>query len=134
MSNSVDLISRYYQAFNQGDAEGMLACLAEDVRHDVNQGDARHGKAVFREFCDHMSRCYRENLTDIVIMPSADDTRVAAEFTVNGEYLSTDEGLPEAKGQKYCLPGGTFFEVKNGLITRVTTYYNLPEWVAQVSA
>lgn len=134
MSNSVDLISRYYQAFNQGDAEGMLACLAEDVRHDVNQGDARHGKAVFREFCDHMSRCYRENLTDIVIMPSADDTRVAAEFTVNGEYLNTDEGLPEAKGQKYCLPGGTFFEVKNGLITRVTTYYNLPEWVAQVSA
>ena len=30
------LIHRYYGAFNAGDTQGMLACLAEDVRHDVN--------------------------------------------------------------------------------------------------
>ena len=32
------LIQRYYEAFNRGDAEGMLACLAAEVAHDVNQG------------------------------------------------------------------------------------------------
>lgn len=134
MNDARDLVSRYYAAFNAGDADGMLACLAEDVHHGVNQGEVRRGKAAFAEFCAHMSRCYRETLTDMVVMASADGTRAAAEFTVSGEYLTTDDGLPEAKGQKYRLPGGAFFEVENGLIQRVTTYYNLPDWIAQVSA
>lgn len=134
MNNARDLVSRYYAAFNAGDSAAMLACLSDDVLHEVNQGEARRGKPAFAEFCAHMSRCYRETLTDMVVMASADGMRAAAEFTVNGEYLATDEGLPEAKGQKYTLPGGAFFEVENGLIHRVTTYYNLPDWIAQVSA
>ncbi|MFV0475118.1 MAG: ketosteroid isomerase-related protein [Pikeienuella sp.] len=133
MSAAQALVARYYAAFNAGDAEGMLACLTEDVRHDVNQGETRLGKTAFAEFCAHMTRCYREELTDMVIIASADDARVAAEFIVNGAYIATDEGLPEAKGQTYKLPGGAFFEVDGGMITRVTTYYNLPEWISQVS-
>lgn len=126
------LIRRYYDAFNAGDAHAMLACLAEDVRHDVNQGGTRVGKKLFAEFCAHMARCYKERLADIVIMASQDGRRAAAEFTVHGEYLSSDEGLPPAKGQRYVLPAGTFFELRNGLIARVTTYYNLADWTAQV--
>ncbi len=38
------LIRRYYDAFNRGDVDGMLACLADDVVHDVNQGERRVGK------------------------------------------------------------------------------------------
>jgi GNAT superfamily N-acetyltransferase len=55
-----------------------------------------------------MNRCYRERLSDIVVMASPDGTRAAAEFTVNGTYLATDEGLPEARGQTYVLPAGGF--------------------------
>jgi steroid delta-isomerase-like uncharacterized protein len=126
------LIRQYYGAFNAGDAPGMLACLAEDVRHDVNQGGARVGKKLFAEFCAHMARCYKERLSDIVIMASKDGRRAAAEFIVHGEYLSTDEGLPPAKGQRYELPAGTFFELSGERISRVTTYYNLADWTAQV--
>ncbi len=126
------LIQRYYEAFDAGDAEGMIACLAEDVAHDVNQGARRIGHAAFREFCAHMARCYRERLTDMTILVSEDGTRAAAEFTVNGEYLATDEGLPEAAGQTYTLPAGAFFEIESGRIRRVTTYYNLTDWMAQV--
>lgn len=126
------LIRDYYDAFNRGDVDGMLDCLSDDIRHDVNQGGARHGKAAFAEFCAHMTRTYREKLTDMVIMASADGAHAAAEFVVNGEYLATDEGLPEANGQTYKLPAGGFFDVKDGLITRVTTYYNLTDWMAQV--
>jgi steroid delta-isomerase-like uncharacterized protein len=60
--------------------------------------------------------------------------RVAAEYVVHGTYLATDEGLPPAKGQTYTLPAGSFFEVTNGKISRVTTYYNLQNWTKQVSA
>ena len=127
------LIARYYEAFNRGDAEAMLACLSEDVAHDVNQGVRRSGKAAFRAFMQHMDRCYREQLKDIVIMADADGTRAAAEFNVHGTYLATDEGLPPANGQTYALPAGTFFVVRDGLIARVTTYYNLTDWLMQVS-
>jgi steroid delta-isomerase-like uncharacterized protein len=127
------LIRTYFDAFNRGDAEGMLACLADDIVHDVNQGIRRKGKAAFRTFSQHMSRCYREQLTEIVVMTAGDGSRAAAEFNVHGTYLQTDEGLPPANGQTYVLPAGTFFAVKDGRITRVTTYYNLTDWLMQVT-
>jgi steroid delta-isomerase-like uncharacterized protein len=128
-----DLIKAYYAAFNAKDWAGMAACVAEDINHFVNEGDKRGGRKAFAEFIAHMDDCYDETLTDIVVMPSADGSRAAAEFIVNGVYQKTDAGLPEARGQTYRLPAGAFFDVKDGAITRVTTYYNLKEWIRQVS-
>ena len=127
-------LQAYYDAFNRGDVDGMLALLDPDVEHHVNEGGIRRGKIAFAEFCAHMNHCYRERLTDIVVFASEDGTRGAAEFVVNGEYLKSDSGLPEAKGQKYVLPAGSFFTLKGGRIARVTTYYNLQDWIRQVSA
>jgi steroid delta-isomerase-like uncharacterized protein len=129
-----DIISAYYDAFNRQDMDAFLGLLTDDVAHDINQGERQTGKDVFRGFMDKMNRSYRERLTDIVIMESADGTRGAAEFTVNGEYLATDEGLPEAKGQKYVLPAGAFFEIRDGKVARISNYYNHNDWIAQVSA
>lgn len=127
-----DTITRYFTAFNAGDTEGMLAELTDDVAHHVNEGAVREGKALFAAFCAHMSRCYKEHLTDLVIFVEGD--RAAAEFIVNGTYLATDAGLPEAHGQTYRLPAGSFFSLQGGKISRVVTYYNLADWTAQVSA
>lgn len=130
---AIALVSRYYAAFNAGTSEGMLVCLAEDVAHDINQGERQSGKPAFRAFLAHMDRCYRERLDDMVIMASDDGARAAAEFTVHGAYLASDEGLPEARGQGYVLPALAAFEIADGLITRVSVYYNLADWIAQVS-
>lgn len=130
---SVALIQRYYAAFNAGDWNGMLECLSDDVVHDINQGRREAGKPAFRAFLAHMERCYREQLRDIVAMASDDGARAAAEFVVHGSYLVTDEGLPPADGQKYVLPAGAFFDVRGNRIARVTNYYNLPDWTAQVA-
>ena len=81
-----------------------------------------------------MNHHYRETLKDIVILSSPDGERAAAEFVVHGEYLATDDGLPAAKGQRYVLPAGAFFEVRNGKIARVSNYYNLDDWIRQVTA
>jgi len=69
----------------------------------------------------------------MVIMVGADGARAAAEFQVLGEYLAQDAGLPPARGQHYALPAGAFFSLKDGRISRVTMYYNLPEWLCQVA-
>lgn len=128
-----DIIRRYFDAFNAGNTDAMLALVSDDVQHFVNQGDLRAGRASFAEFCAHMEVSYRETLRDLVIFANQDGSRAAAEFTVHGEYLQTDPGLPEACGQNYILPAGSFFTIKAGQITRITTYYNLQDWIAQVS-
>jgi len=127
-----ELVLAYYAAFNRGDREAMLALLDEDVVHDLNQGPREVGRAAFADFMARMDRCYREQLRDIVVMATADGSRLAAEYVVHGEYLADDDGLPPARGQRYVLPGGAFFEVADGRIARVSNYYNLGDWLAQV--
>ena len=133
MSDSTALIQRYYDAFNRADWEAMLECLTDDVAHDVNQSHRETGRDTFKEFLARMNRSYREQLRDIVVMSSADGSRAAAEYVVHGEYLADDEGLPPARGQRYRLPGGAFFDIRNGRIARVSNYYNLQDWIAQVA-
>ena len=127
-------VTAYYAAFNAENPAGMLACVTDDIEHRVNEGGIRRGTAKFAEFCAHMGVSYREQLRDIEIFVNDTGTRAAAEFVVHGEYLKTDPGLPEAHGQKYILPAGSFFDLKDGKISRITTFYNLNDWIAQVSA
>ncbi len=131
---SIKLIQDYYAAFNRQDMNTFLSLLTDDVVHDINQGGREAGKDVFAAFMERMNHHYREQLTDMVIMANEDGTRASAEFVVNGEYLNTDEGLPEANGQTYVLPAGAFFEIRDGKVARVTNYYNLADWIRQVEA
>lgn len=130
---TADLIRYYYEAFNRGDTAAMHSCLTDDVIHDVNQGERRQGLDKFKAFSARMDHHYKERLEDVVVMVSRDGARAAAEFNVHGKYLATDTGLPEAKGQTYILPAGAFFAIRDGKIARVTTYYNLTDWIMQVS-
>ncbi|MCY0967434.1 ketosteroid isomerase-related protein [Parathalassolituus penaei] len=130
---AIELVRAYYDAFNRQDMPAFLALLTDDVVHDINQGARETGKDVFAAFMARMNAHYREQLVDMVIMASADGQRAAAEFVVLGEYLSTDDGLPEACGQTYRLPAGAFFELCDGKVARVSNYYNLNDWIAQVN-
>ena len=129
----VELIRRYYDAFNRADWEAMLACLTDDVVHDLNQGPRETGIDAFRAFLGRMDRSYSEQLRDVVVMATLDGTRAAAEYVVHGTYDADDEGLPKARGQTYVLPGGAFFEIRGDRIARVSNYYNLGDWIAQVA-
>ncbi|MEX0953886.1 MAG: ketosteroid isomerase-related protein [Rhizobiaceae bacterium] len=131
-ADTVALVQRYLDAFNANDVQGMLACLQEDVAHDINEGGREIGQERFRWFMAVMNRHYREELSDIEVMANEAGNRAAAEFTVRGTYLETADGLPEANGQHYSMAAGIFFVIDDGLISRVTTYYNRADWIAQV--
>ncbi len=131
--DSINLIEQYYAAFNSGDMDTFLNLLTDDVIHDINQGRREIGKDAFTQFMACMNNNYKEQLVDMVIMATADGNRAAAEFIVEGEYIKTDEGLPTAQGQKYHLPAGAFFEIRDHKVARITNYYNLQDWIAQVS-
>lgn len=129
---AIELVLAYYAAFNRGDWDGMLALLSDDIAHDLNQGRRETGREAFRAFLARMQCCYSEQLRDVVVTATPDGTHAAAEYVVHGQYLADDEGLPPANGQRYVLPGGAFFDVRDHRIARVTNYYNLQDWMRQV--
>lgn len=126
------LIQNYYLAFNSKDFDKMLNLLSENIIHDINQGGRMTGKAAFKSFLDDMNRFYDEHLEGISIMVNSKGDRASAEFTCNGTYKNSCEGLPAARGQKYSLPVGCFFEIQDEKILRVTNYYNMNDWLEQV--
>jgi steroid delta-isomerase-like uncharacterized protein len=131
--HAIAVVQSYYDAFNQRDWERMLSYLHDDVVHDLNQGAREIGRALFASFLQRMHASYSEQLHDIVLLANEDGSRVAAEYVVHGQYHHADEGLPPAHGQTYVLPGGAFFAVDDARITRVSNYYNLQDWIRQVS-
>jgi steroid delta-isomerase-like uncharacterized protein len=130
------LVRAYYAAFNAGDVEAFLALLTEDVVHGISQGGEEVGKPAFRRFLEHMNRCYREQISDLVVLTEPTGIRAAAEFVVHGSYLATDSGVPagtpQAAGQTYVLPAGAFFTLRDGQIARISNHYNLADWVRQI--
>ena len=131
---SKDLIAQYYAAFNKQDMKTFFDLLTDDVAHDINQGKREVGKEAFKKFMEHMNHCYQEKIVDLVIFTEESGKQAAAEFVVEGCYIKTDQGLPEAKNQRYALPVGAFFEIRQQKIARVTNYYNLQEWLRQIGA
>ena len=137
MTNAESTIRAYYAAFNAGDMEAFFALMTDDIVHGISQGGRETGKPAFRAFMDHMNRCYREQIADIVVMTSADGTRAAAEFTVHGTYLASDPGVPAgtapARGQAYTLPAGAFFTLRDGKVARISNHYNLGDWIRAIA-
>ena len=131
--SATDVLHNYYDAFNRHDWDTMLGLLTDDVVHDINQGTREVGREAFKAFLDRMDTAYREVLSNLVVMATPDGTRAAAEFIIDGEYLVADEGMPAAHGQRYHLPVGAFFELRDGRIARVTNFYNLTDWLRQVA-
>jgi steroid delta-isomerase-like uncharacterized protein len=129
---TIKLIKSYYEAFNAGNMRTFLSLLTEDVIHDINQGSVEVGRDAFARFMDRMRVHYDEQVVDLVVMATDDGRHAGAELKILGTYLKTDAGLPEAGGQRYSLPVGAFFAVRDGQIARVTNYYNLQAWLHQV--
>ena len=129
---TAQIIQSYYRAFNARDYTTMLALVSDDVAHDINEGAREVGRDRFAAFLHAMDVAYSEQIDALTVMGDASGRRFAAEFTVIGRYLQSQPGFPVATGQRYRLPAGAFFMLDERKITRVTTYYNLREWLRQV--
>lgn len=134
MRTAREVAETYYNAFNLGDYPKMLFLVAEDVRHEPNQGLPRMGKALLSEFLKSNDAAYSEQLSDFTFLEEANGRKVAADFLVTGIYKLAGEGMPPANGQVYKLRVVAVLDVQDGLITTIRTYYNLEEWLRLVSA
>lgn len=129
----IEIAKAYYQAFNQQNWQEMLNLVSEQIIHEPNESKTRVGKDLFSAFLQKMDFAYQEELKDMMFFQGEIEGRIAVEFVVHGIYKQAEDGLPAAHGQSYMLPAGAFLFIENGKIQRITTFYNLEEWIAQVS-
>jgi steroid delta-isomerase-like uncharacterized protein len=125
------LLNSYYAAFNAQNTDAILALLSHDIVHDIGQGRREFGRLAYGRFIEAMSNFCQEHIFNIEIMSNEDGSRAAAEFTILGSYGHAAQGTLPASGQTFRVPGGTFFDIRDGKITRISNYYGLQDWLAQ---
>lgn len=129
---STELVLAFYAACNRGDVASILALVSDDVVHEINQGRREQGKQALERFIANAIDSFRQSIRDVVVMTTQQGRRAAAEYVVDGRYLKTLAKRPPAHGQSYQLSGGTFFEISEGRITRISNHFNLADWQRQV--
>lgn len=127
------LVREYCDALNDGDIDKLLQLVTDDVVHDVNQGERRQGRDKLKAFHARMAHHYSDKLVDAAVMVARNGERAAAEYNIKGTYKETEQGLPPASQQTYGLPGGTFFAIRDGKISRISTYFNMTDWLTQIA-
>lgn len=118
---TTELVLDFLAAFNRGDWAGMLELLDDGIVHDFDPGRRETGKVAFAAYL-HARAENRKQLRDIVVMTSPDGARAAAEYMAHGECEAAAPSRVGVHRQRYALPGGTFFAVRDGLIARVGNY------------
>jgi steroid delta-isomerase-like uncharacterized protein len=120
-ADTEDLVRRFFDALNAADHEAALALVSDDVVHDPAAGERRIGADKLRWYLADHGRRFEETVADLVVMTDGSGARAAAEYTLRGAYRATAPGLPAATGQHFSISAGSFLEVEDGLIARLTT-------------
>ena len=124
--SAAGLITRYYDAFNAGDMDAMLGLLHEDVAHDINQGRREVGRHAFGHFMERMNRLSR---FQFLFQRLDGPHRHVSPQGLHG--LAGGQGRVAARAERKEDPE-RLLQVLDGLIRRVTNYYNLEHWLQQV--
>jgi steroid delta-isomerase-like uncharacterized protein len=132
-TQAIQLIKTYFEALNDRNMSLFFSTLHPNVTHDINQGKTEKGIENFKKFMMKAVDSSRETFDNIVIMVSDDGRYASALWVDHGTYVKNYPGEKmQAKNQHYTLPGGHFFEIQNGKISHVTTYYNAADFSKQM--
>lgn len=124
-----DLVMRYYTAYNAENWQTCLSLLSPDVVHDHPKG-RESGKLSF-ERSVFQAVCCRLQFSNISICASQSGRQAAAKYTILHRYLNTAPEMIQGSIPSHHLQGRSFFDVKGGLIRRITTYFDLKEWMGR---
>ena len=128
-----ELIQTYYREFNKRNVVGLLKILHPHVIHTTFAGNIEIGLDAFQKYILGVFDCVKETVSNVIILVSDDGRYASAQVICDGEYVKTAYNYPEARNQKYSVECHSFFEIKDGLIYKLSNYFNEKDWLAQIS-
>jgi ketosteroid isomerase-like protein len=124
--NARELASRFYEAFDLGDIDGVLAVFAEDLEIiDPGMGTV-HGHGPFREYIETLKRAVPDARAVIDDMYDAGDV-VVVEGRFAGTFtgpLASPDGDIEPTGATVDLRFADVSRARDGKIVSYHTYYD----------
>lgn len=126
-----ELISAYYQMWNEKDFEKANSICDEDIRFRGSLDITANGIEGFKEYA-HMLANAIPNLYHAVEMSVYENNSVATYVT----YTGTHEGQLfdyAPTGKRICYSGASFFQIKNGKIASINILGDLNSLHKQLS-
>ena len=118
-----ELLDRYFRSYNARNVEGLLELVHDDLVHDIGTCRREVGKRAFARFLATKNALYDEHVYELDLLISPDGSHAAAEYTVLGFMLvEGDANVPLSPGETYRVGAGTFFHIRDGLISRISSY------------
>ena len=116
-----ELLERYFRAYNARDIDGLLALMHDQVIHDLQCSRREVGKQAFARFLATKHALYDEHVYNLTLLVHPDGGRAAAEYQVLGFALGKG-GRPPEPGGTYRVAAGTFFDIREERISRISSY------------
>ncbi|MAI89288.1 nuclear transport factor 2 family protein [Ponticaulis sp.] len=124
MESIEELIERYVDCYNRVDVDGMLECVTDDVRFEnisnAGQSMQLEGKDALAQVAAASSQAFtfrRQRLMNVV----SSGENAAAEVEFQG-IAALDLPNGTMQGQSVELKGASFFEARDGLLSRIVDY------------
>lgn len=131
---------RYLQAWNDRDADAVLACLGDDVVWDDPAMERRpaRGREAARDFCEMSWRAFPDlRITETpgapAMMVAGDRTAVAIPWRLEGAFLGPlDPPGFAPTGRPFAVDGIDVWRFRGGLLAEVRSLYDLMDWSRQI--
>lgn len=124
MESLESLVERYVDCYNRVDIDGMLECVTDNVLFEnisnAGQSMQLQGKDALAQVAMASSQAFtfrRQRLLSIICQ----DEKAAAEVQFQGiAALDLPNGVMQ--GQSVDIRGASFFESRDGLLSRIVDY------------
>jgi steroid delta-isomerase-like uncharacterized protein len=132
MATDVERVYKdYLAAKNSHDVAKIAALWTEDsVDDDVASGQVTHGKKELKASFSDIFAAFPNVKWELKSLFSAGD-RIAVEWVETGTQTGDWAGIP-ATGKSYSIRGASLMEVREGKISRLTSYWNMADFLQQL--
>jgi steroid delta-isomerase-like uncharacterized protein len=125
-ADTASILQAYGDAWSSGDAAQVAALYGESaVREDVPTGTTSDGRAAIEAFAAGLFAVDSDVRLDVT-GGFAGESWAVVEWTFSG--------IHQATGSEVTFRGVSVLELENGLISRETDYYDLPQMQEQIAA
>jgi steroid delta-isomerase-like uncharacterized protein len=125
-ANTPSILQAYEDAWSSGDAAQVAALYSETaIREDVPTGTTSNGRAEIEAFASGLFAVDSDVLLDVTD-GFVGETWAVVEWTFSGVHQAT--------GSEVTFRGASVLELEDGLISRESDYYDLPEMQQQIAA
>ena len=125
-TDTAKVVKDFIEATNSDEVDKAAFFLTDDcVYEDVALGITCRGKKEFIAFFNSVHADFPDHKWELKSIFSAGD-RVVFESVWSGTFTHSSNPERPATGKHVALKAATIMELRNGKISRVADYYNLP--------